>query len=136
MARAKDVYDARHWTPGDPPAPAPTPGPAPNYTPGPYRVEPWQYATRGEVLTIQTSTDAIAQLCDLWPPDEREAEKQANGRLLAAAPGMADYIRMYAPVTHAADCPATAVYTIDRGPCNCGCGEARALLARIDGQEG
>jgi hypothetical protein len=40
-----------------------------------------------------------------------------------------DYIRQYGPITHAAECPAAAIYTIDRGPCNCGRDDARAILA-------
>jgi hypothetical protein len=41
-----------------------------------------------EVPTIQTDRDAVAQVLDLWPPDERKAERDANAHLIAAAPEM------------------------------------------------
>lgn len=59
------------------------------HTPGPWRIEVWHY-TNGDrqVPTIQTDKDAIAQLYDLWPPDEREGERDANALLIAAAPDL------------------------------------------------
>ena len=43
-------------------------------------------------MTITGESDAIAQLCNLWRPDEEpaetmgESERDANARLIAAAP--------------------------------------------------
>lgn len=57
-----------------------------NPTQGPWRVEQWTYQHPDRVVpTIQNDKDAIAQLCDLWPPDEREAEKTANAELIVVA---------------------------------------------------
>ena len=57
------------------------------HTPGPWTVEPWTYENGNRtVLTIQTTKDAVAQVLDLWCPDDRKDEAQANARLIAAAP--------------------------------------------------
>jgi hypothetical protein len=76
-----------------------------SYTPGPWRVETWNYGkstgSEREVPTIQTDRDAIAQALDLWPPDERQAERDANARLIARAPTMHALLtaaQVYCPV--------------------------------------
>lgn len=60
------------------------------HTPGPWTVEPWSYDNgRRMVHTIQTKTDAVAQLCNLYRhPDhtDADAEMMANARLIASAP--------------------------------------------------
>src|SRR5262245_43681038 len=62
----------------------------PAHTPGPWRVEPWVYENgKRTVLTIQTDTDAIAQVLDLWCPDDRASACEANARLIASAPALA-----------------------------------------------
>lgn len=43
-----------------------------------------------------------------------------------------EWIRQFGPAAHAADCPAEAVYTKDRGACTCGRTEARAILTKHD----
>lgn len=59
------------------------------HTPGDWRLETWSYSDGKRLVpTIQTDKDAIAQVLDLWPPDERAEEAAANGRLLTAAPKM------------------------------------------------
>lgn len=64
------------------------------HTPGPWRAEPWTYDEgRRVVLTIQTDNDAVAQILDLWCPDDRKAESEANARLIAAAPMLLDELR-------------------------------------------
>jgi hypothetical protein len=64
------------------------------HTSGSWRVEPWKYQNpEREVLTVQTDKDAIAHLCELWPPDERQAERDANARLIAAAPELLAALR-------------------------------------------
>ena len=72
------------------------------HTSGPWRVENWKYpnskevARRDGIVTIVTESDAIAQLCNLWRPDDDPAETisknevMANARLIAAAPEMLD----------------------------------------------
>jgi hypothetical protein len=69
------------------------------HTPGPWRAEPWKYENgKRTVLTIQTNTDAIAQVLDLWCPDDRAAETEANARLIAAAPRMLEIIERALPL--------------------------------------
>ena len=64
------------------------------HTPGPWNVESWVYKTAGRenVPTITTAYDAIAEASPLWCPDdredEREEERAANARLIAAAPDL------------------------------------------------
>jgi hypothetical protein len=55
------------------------------HTPGPWVVDTWQYPTDPKTI-IQTATDAIAEVYDLWCPAERTDEKAANAQLIAAAP--------------------------------------------------
>lgn len=65
-----------------------------NHTPGPWTAKPWTYENgKRTVCTIQTDTDAIAQVLDLWCPDDRTAEKEANARLIAAAPDLLAALR-------------------------------------------
>lgn len=60
------------------------------HTPGPWRVDIFRYNAPGReaVPTIVTPADAIAEACPLWCPDDREAERLANARLIAAAPDL------------------------------------------------
>lgn len=59
------------------------------HTPGPWHIESWHYKQpERTVLTVQTHADAVAQACDLWPPDECAREAEANARLIAAAPDL------------------------------------------------
>ena len=63
-------------------------------TPGPWRVDTWKYSNPDrEVLTIQTESDAVAQALDLWPPDARQAERDANARAIAALPLLIEALR-------------------------------------------
>lgn len=110
-------------------------------TPGPWRVEPWKYSNPDrEVLTIQTDTDAIAQVLDLWPPDGREKEKQANARALAEVPNLVEALRTLVACLNMSDedhedftdsC-ADVVQELWQGM---DADSARALLARIEGRE-
>ena len=75
------------------------------HTSGPWRVENWKYpnakeaSRRDGIVTIVTESDAIAQLCNLWRPDDDPAETigknevMANARLIAAAPEMLEALR-------------------------------------------
>ena len=60
------------------------------HTPGPWTVEPWEYQGEPSAIpTIRTERDAIAQVCGLWRDGESDTEeREANARLLAAAPVM------------------------------------------------
>ena len=94
------------------------------HTPGPWRVEQWNYKDRENVPTVQTDTDAIAQVCELWPQNDlqdRQAERDANARLIAAAPDLKSIVCQFIScieenATDSADIIA----------------DARALLAHID----
>ena len=66
------------------------------HTPGPWRVEDWQYPATGRehVPTVQTDTDAIAEALPLWhDTEDREAERLANARLIAAAPELLEALQ-------------------------------------------
>jgi hypothetical protein len=66
------------------------------HTQGPWRVENWKYADsrsawrRDGVPTIIGGKDAIGELFNLWDEggEDREAERLANARLIAAAPDL------------------------------------------------
>lgn len=61
------------------------------HTPGPWIVDDWQYqqAGREHVPTIRTNTDAVAEALSLWSElADRELERLANARLIAAAPDL------------------------------------------------
>ena len=96
------------------------------HTPGNWRIEAWQYNNRN-VLTIQTNKDAIAQVLDLWCPDDR-LERDANARLIAKAPELRAELDRF------------MTYYSGEKTAHLGNGEAlqhwlrsRALLAEIDG---
>lgn len=59
-----------------------------HHTSGPWTIEDWTYENGKRVVTtIRTNADAIAQICDLWRPEDLHGkEKMANARLIAAAP--------------------------------------------------
>lgn len=67
------------------------------HTPGPWRIETWNYdkaTPPREALMVQTDRDAVAEVCNIWQNANEverrdvEAEKQANARLIAAAPAL------------------------------------------------
>ena len=60
------------------------------HTPGPWRLEWWEYKGRPEpVLTVRTDADAVAQVMGLWRDGADDSdERQANARLIAAAPDL------------------------------------------------
>ena len=60
------------------------------HTPGPWRLEWWEYKGRREpVLTVRTDADAVAQVMGLWRDGADDSdERQANARLIAAAPDL------------------------------------------------
>ena len=66
------------------------------HTPGPWRVEDWQYPQTGRehVSVIQNDKDAVAEVLDLWSMDFRAEEKAANARLIAAAPELLESLRL------------------------------------------
>jgi hypothetical protein len=76
------------------------------HTSGPWSVENWKYPNSKEVsrrdgiVTIVTESDAIAQLCNLYRPDDDLAETisknevMANARLIASAPELLDACRV------------------------------------------
>ncbi len=110
-------------------APTNTSSKAAQHTPGPWHVETWDYPNatpRRSVPTVQTATDAITQLCELWPPDEREAERDANARLIAAAPELLQTLRDLVEAVKCMDY-GSLDDTAERN--------AKMLLARIDGND-
>jgi hypothetical protein len=64
------------------------------HTPGPWRLEWWEYKGRPEpVLTVRTDADAVAQVMGLWRDGADDSdERQANARLIAAAPDLIDQL--------------------------------------------
>jgi hypothetical protein len=59
------------------------------HTPGPWTVENWSYENGAKIVpTIKSGTDAVAEILDLWCPDDRKGERAANADLIAAAPDM------------------------------------------------
>lgn len=60
-----------------------------NHTPGPWATETWTYEVDRDIPTIRTAGDAIAQALDLWRDGaDSTAERDANARLIAAAPDL------------------------------------------------
>lgn len=66
-----------------------------HHTSGPWTIEDWTYENGKRVVTtIRTNADAIAQICDLWRPEDLHGkEKMANARLIAAAPDMYEALK-------------------------------------------
>ena len=63
------------------------------HTPGPWQIQFWNDSarpSRRDTPVITTGKDAIGELFNLWDEDgeDREAERLANARLIAAAPEM------------------------------------------------
>ena len=63
------------------------------YTPGEWRASEWKYTNPDRtIVTIETDKDAIAQMCNLWRPKDKEthgdAELWTNARLIARAPAL------------------------------------------------
>jgi len=63
------------------------------HTPGPWQIQFWNDSSRPsrrDTPVITTGKDAIGELFNLWDEDgeDREAERLANARLIAAAPEM------------------------------------------------
>ena len=68
--------------------------PTATHTHGPWKVEEWNIGESHLAQTvIRGCNDAIAYVQDLWCPDDREAERDANARLIAAAPEMLEALR-------------------------------------------
>lgn len=66
------------------------------HTPGPWRVSPWTY-NNGETtkMVVQNNTDAVAEIWNLYRPNDLgHAEQRANARLIAAAPTMHNAIEL------------------------------------------
>lgn len=75
------------------------------HTLGTWSIEIWKYpgskevSRRDGIVTIVTEFDAIAQLCNLWRPDDdlaetiSKSEVMANARLIAAAPELLDALK-------------------------------------------
>lgn len=79
-------------------------------------------------LSATSPDDALIELIAAYghevTADTSEIEISSTVTALLA------YIEQYSRETHADDCPASAVYTKDRGPCTCGRDAARALLGK------
>jgi hypothetical protein len=65
------------------------------HTQGPWQIQFWNDSSRPsrrDTPVITTEKDAIGELFNLWDEDgeDREAERLANARLIAAAPEMFD----------------------------------------------
>lgn len=91
------------------------------HTPGPWRVEIWNYSGRDTVPTIQTDSDAVAQTCHLWRDGRDDSEEvAANARLIAAAPELLAFVQ-----------DAAGPFGTDGDPENWGY-RARALLAKLE----
>jgi hypothetical protein len=63
------------------------------HTPGPWQIQFWNDSSRPsrrDTPVITTGKDAIGELYNLWDEDgeDREAERLANARLIAAAPDL------------------------------------------------
>ena len=63
------------------------------HTPGPWQIQFWNDSSRPsrrDTPVITTGKDAIGELFNLWDEDgeDREAERLANARLIAAAPDL------------------------------------------------
>ena len=63
------------------------------HTPAPWQIQFWNDSarpSRRDTPVITTGKDAIGELFNLWDEDgeDREAERLANARLIAAAPEM------------------------------------------------
>lgn len=60
------------------------------HTPGPWRVDAWNYQDRGAKLVIQNEADAVCELMPLYRPGRTEPgpgpEENANAKLIATAP--------------------------------------------------
>jgi hypothetical protein len=74
------------------------------HTAGPWRVELWKYDDGKRIVpTVQNDSDAVAQITDLWCPDDRTAERDANARLIASAPDMLASLQQFAAAYVPAD---------------------------------
>jgi hypothetical protein len=68
------------------------------HTPGPWQIQFWNDSSRPsrrDTPVITTGKDAIGELFNLWDEDgeDREAERLANARLIAAAPEMLEALQ-------------------------------------------
>ena len=68
------------------------------HTQGPWRIQFWNDSSRPsrrDTPVITTGKDAIGELFNLWDEDgeDREAERLANARLIAAAPEMLEALQ-------------------------------------------
>jgi hypothetical protein len=68
------------------------------HTAGPWQIQFWNDSSRPsrrDTPVITTGKDAIGELFNLWDEDgeDREAERLANARLIAAAPEMLEALQ-------------------------------------------
>jgi hypothetical protein len=68
------------------------------HTPGPWTVEDWEYKVKGRehvpVIVSTGSNDAVAEALGLWRNGEdSEEERNANARLIAAAPDLLEALQ-------------------------------------------
>ena len=68
------------------------------HTQGPWQIQFWNDSSRPsrrDTPVITTGKDAIGELFNLWDEDgeDREAERLANARLIAAAPEMLEALQ-------------------------------------------
>jgi hypothetical protein len=63
------------------------------HTQGPWRAEKWDYSQCPNKLMVQTDKDAVCEILDLWCMNERTEERDANARLIAAAPEMLEALK-------------------------------------------
>lgn len=106
------------------------------HTPGPWQIETWNYSGSRTVPTIRTAKDAIAQLCNLWRPEDNPhemgvAEQEANARLIAAAPDMLAALKAFlrAPSIGSSG-PGSVSIEVQTFNLN----EARAAIAKAEGR--
>ena len=64
------------------------------HTPGPWRIEEWEFKLRPNAPMILAKQDAICEVMDLWCMNDRAEERDANARLIAAAPDLYEALEL------------------------------------------